>query len=478
MAETGKSFIKKFVGFSMVTWISFAIGFLTAPFATRLFAPDVVGKINIFNTYSNLFGIFILIGLDQAFARFYLERPNNKSVGYLFSFCFGITYSILAVTIIASIPFDSFISLHLFEENDNFLLYLFFISVFCTSTLRYLNLSYRMEKNIKMYTIQGVLMTLVSKCFYLAVGFWEPSYKPALFVLTVTHLILAVIFLVIQRKRFVVINKVDKVFAKEMFKYALPLTPVTVLMWANTSIPQVVMQKTMDYTSIGLFTSAAALAGLISLIQAGFNTFWLPYTYENYKTQTGQFEKLHRYLMCMLAIFAILLILSQDVVFLLLGEKYRSAKIFFPYLILGPVCYIISETTGLGIDISKKTYYNILVFSSSVLVNILLCLLLQIPLGLTGIAIATAVASIVSMVIKTVVGQKYYRAIEHYRYMIATIIIVIIGGLITQLMYDVIGVKIVMLLILLLFALLFFKTEIVELKEYAVSIINDYKKKK
>ena len=478
MAETGKSFIKKFVGFSMVTWISFAISFLTAPISTRLFAPDVVGKINIFNTYSNLFGIFILIGLDQAFARFYLERPNNKSIGYLFTFCFGITYSILAVAIIASIPFEDFISFQLFEENDNFLLYLFFISVFCTSTLRYLNLSYRMEKNIKMYTIQGVLMTLVSKCFYLAVGFWDPSYKPALLVLTITHLILAVIFLVIQRNRFELIKKVDKVFAKEMFKYALPLTPVSVLMWANSSIPQVVMQRTMDYTSIGLFTSAAALANLISVIQAGFNTFWLPYTYENYKTQTGQFEKVHRYLMCMLSIFAVLLIMSQDVVFLLLGEKYRSAKFFFPYLILGPVCYIISETTGLGIDLSKKTYYNIIVFTCSVLVNVGLCILLQIPLGLTGIAIATAVASITSMVIKTIIGQKYYKAVNHYRYMIATVVIVIAGALATQLLYNLLVIKTITIFLLLMLTLWFFKKEIIELKRYAISIFDDYRHKK
>ena len=454
MAETGKSFIKKFIGFSMVTWISFAISFVTAPISTRLFAPDVVGKINIFNTYSNLFGIFILIGLDQAFARFYLDRPNNKSIGYLFSFCFGITYSLLAVAIIASVPFKYFLSFQLFEEKDNFLLYLFFISVFCTSTLRYLNLSYRMEKNIKMYTIQGVLMTLVSKVFYLAVGFWNPSYKPALLVLTITHLLLAIVFLIIQRRRFHLIRKIDRVFAKEMFKYALPLTPVSILMWANSSIPQVVMQKTMDYTSIGLFTSAVALANLITVIQAGFNTFWLPYTYENYKTQNGQFEKVHRYLMCVLTVFALALVLSQDIVFLLLGEKYRSAKVFFPYLILGPVCYIISETTGLGIDISKKTYFNIFVFSLSVIVNILFCLLLRIPLGLTGIAIATAMASI------------------------SSVVIILASALITQFFYDNLLLKLFLLFVLIAFALWFYKTELQELKLYAISLLEDYKSRR
>lgn len=466
MAETGKSFIKKFVGFSVVTWVSFAISFLTAPISTRLFAPDVMGKINIFNTYSNLFGILIMIGLDQAFARFYLERPNNKTIGYLFTFCFGITYALLACVIILSLPFRSALSWGLFEETDNLLLYLFFFSVFCSATLRYLNLSYRMEKNVKMYTIQGILMTLVSKVFYLGVGFWDPSYKPALIALTITHFALALVFLFIQRNRFELIHEFDKEFSKEMFKYAIPLIPVSVLMWANQSIPQVVMQKTMDYYSIGIFTSAVALANVINIIQAGFNTFWLPYTYENYKNQTGQFNKVHRYLVCVLTIFALCLVLSQDVVFMLLGEKYRAAKAFFPFLILGPVCYIIGETTGLGIDLSKKTYLNIVVFSSSVAVNILLCILLRIPFGLPGIAMANALAGITAMVLKTHFGQKHYHAVNSYRYILISICLITISAFIT-LYTESLSFRLLLLGMVFLFSLYGFRQEIKELSSYA-----------
>lgn len=105
MAETGKSFVKKFVGFSVVTWISFIISFLSAPISTRLFDPSVLGKINIFNTYTNLWGILILVGLDQAYARFYYERPNNRTIGYLFTFCFAVTYSLILLFVILAIPF-------------------------------------------------------------------------------------------------------------------------------------------------------------------------------------------------------------------------------------------------------------------------------------------------------------------------------------------------------------------------------------
>lgn len=470
MAETGKSFIKKFVGFSMVTWVSFVIRFLAAPISTRLFVPEVLGKINIFNTYTNLFGTLVLIGLDQAFARFYLERPNNRTKGYLFTFCFGITYALLFFFIVLSIPIREFLSWQLFQETDNLLLYLFFISVFCSSTLRYLNLSYRMEKNIKMYTIQGILMTLVSKILYIGVGFWDASYKPALIVLTVSHFVLAAVFLLIQRNRFELIRVYDRGFAKEMFRYAIPLIPVSVLMWANTSIPQLVMQKTMDYHSIGIFTSAVALANIILIIQAGFNTFWVPYTYENYKTQTGQFFKVHRYLLCVLSLCALLLVLSQDIVFLLLGEKYREAKSFFPFLILTPVCYIIAETTGVGIDISKKTYNNIIVFGCSVLVNIVFCLILKNIWGVPGIAIAVALAGLTSMWIKTFIGQKYYRAVDNYRYIYLTVGFILTASIITLIVQSHL-IKLSLLFLLFIISVFLYWKEIMELKKYALSFV-------
>lgn len=468
MAETGKSFIKKFVGFSLVTWVSFVISFLTAPISTRLFEPEVLGKINIFNTYSNLFGILVLLGLDQAFARFYLERPNNRSKGYLFTFCFSITYTVLFLAVILSIPIQDILSELLFKETDNLLLWLFFGSVFCSATLRYLNLSYRMEQNIKLYTIQGILMTLVSKVFYIGVGFWDPSYKPALIVLTASHLLLAVVFLLIQRNRFDIINDYDKTFTHEMTKYAAPLIPVSILMWANTSIPQVVIQHTMDYYSIGIFTSAIGLANMILIIQAGFNTFWVPYTYENYRTQTGQFFKVHKYLISILVIFALLIICFQDVIFMLLGEKYRAAKTFFPFLIMGPMCYIIGETTGIGIDISKRTYLNLIVFFISVSINLFLCYVLGNLWSLPGIAISTCIAAIVAMVLKSFFGGKYYHVVDSYKYVMIALVI-IVGASLATLLCDDMLIRLMIVLTLLIFSLMFFRREMRDLFSYSMS---------
>ena len=93
----------------------------------------------------------------------------------------------------------------------------------------------------------------------------------------------------------------------------------------------------------------------------------------------------------MLTLFGLGITLLQSTVFLLLGKSYRSSVVFFPFLFLSPVCYCLGETTGMGITISKKSYWPTLIYLFSALANIGLCFLLIPPLGISGAAMARCV---------------------------------------------------------------------------------------
>ena len=85
--DAGKSFLKKLIGFSAATWISFALSFISSPINTRLFAPEEMGKINLFTTYLNMFLMFAYLGLDQAYVRFFYKPPDSISKQKLFTTC-------------------------------------------------------------------------------------------------------------------------------------------------------------------------------------------------------------------------------------------------------------------------------------------------------------------------------------------------------------------------------------------------------
>lgn len=289
---------------------------------------------------------------------------------------------------------------------------------------RYLSLSYRMEQNAWLYTIQGVLYVLVTKIAYLAVGFGNAQGKAAILALTGLAGLFTFVFVLIQRRRFDphFAAEVDKPFLREVALYAAPLIPMTLISWLNSSVSQLILRQLMGFAAIGIYTSALALASTVNIIQTGFNTYWAPYVYENYQNDNkSRFFTVHRLMACALTLFALGVTLLQDPVFLLLGAKYRSSVVFFPFLFLSPICYCLSETTGMGVSIAKKTYWSTLIFLVCVVLNIGLSILLISPLGEIGAALAAAAAAIAFLLLRTWAGEQYYKAIHDYRYLAYTL---------------------------------------------------------
>jgi len=424
MEPSKKHFLKNVVGFSMTSWIAFIISFIATPIATRLFIPDELGKIGMFSNYAALFGALCYLGLDQAFVRFFLEPPGKASRASLLTFCLTTSLAFSLVSALLLLFGWRFISEQVMVTPDFGVFVCLFLFSFFTVIFRYLSLIYRMEQNPKLYTLQGVLQVLLTKIAYLAVGFSSSSAKPAILLLTLLMSTFTLVFLFIQRKsfNFRFQSQIDKPFVKEVSAFAAPLIPVTIIGWMNTSMSSVMLRNMLDIASVGIFTAAMGMAATVNVIQAGFNTYWAPYVYENYqKGETARFYTVHRVMACLLTGFGLTITLLQALVFLLLGPAYRGSAIFFPFLFLGPICYCLGETTDMGIGIRKKTYWGTIVFAISVLLNIAICYALIPVLGASGAAIASAAAAVVAVTLRTIIGQHYFKAIRDYRYVVYTI---------------------------------------------------------
>lgn len=420
MENAKKSFLKNLVGFSMVTWISFAVGFISSPIATRLFLPEELGKINLFNTYATLLGSVCYLGLDQAFVRYFREPPAGSTRRGMLTYClvtslgFGLVSSLLL-----GFGWQS-LSVQVMGEADVSVYVCLCVFGMSMVLYRYLSLCYRMEQNAKLYTIQGVVYIVLTKLAYLSVGFGSARAKPAIVLLTALATGFALVCLWLQRKRLDAGfgKQADKPFRKSLWAYALPLAPITLVSWLNSSISQVALRNLMDFHAIGIYTSALALASTVNVLQSGFNTYWTPYVYENYQSDNKRrFMTVHRLMACLLTLFGLGVTLLQTPVFLLLGKNYREAAVFFPLLFLSPICYCLSETTGMGIGIAKKTHWNTITFVLSALVNLGLCFWLIPMMGAAGAALASALAAVVSLGVRTAAGERYYKAITDYRYL-------------------------------------------------------------
>lgn len=424
MQHSQKKFLKNMVGFSMVTWISFVLGFIASPISTRLFAPEELAKVGLFSNYATLFSSVCYLGLDQAFVRFFRELPGRLSRRALLTLCMGVA---LLFSVLSSLLLSLFwqgVSAEIVGMPDLSIFLCLCIYTFGLVTFRFLALCYRMEQNALLYTIQGVAHVLLTKLAYLCVGFGDPRGRSAIILLTVLGTAFSAAFLIFQRRHFHLggLRDVTRSDARALGSFALPLVPLSILSWMNTSLSQVMLKQLLGFAAAGIYASALGLASTINIVQTGFNTYWSPYVLENYQgDDRRRFYTVHRLMACLLTLFGLCITLLQTPVFLLLGKAYRSAVSFFPFLFLSPICYCLGETTGIGINISKKTYWTTIIYLFSAISNIVLCLLFVPMLGMAGAALAAAVSAILTLILRTFVGERYYKVLQSYRYLWYTI---------------------------------------------------------
>lgn len=424
MDQSKKSFLKNMLGFSMATWITFVLGFVASPIATRLFPTEEMGKLNLFNNYASLLSSVCYLGLDQAFVRFFRETPGRSTRKSLFTFCLAVplAFSLLVSGVLCF--FWQGVSAEIVGAADPGVFACLVLYSFCLVLFRFFSLSYRMEQNAMLYTVQTVLHALLTKVAYLAVGFTAPTGRAALLSLTVLMALFTLVFLWLQRGRMEAcfLRHTDRQTVRALAAYALPLMPLSLLTWVNGSTSSLVLKHLLGYSATGIYTSALGLASTINIIQTGFNTYWAPYVLEHYRSDDSRrFYTVHRLMACMLTLFGLSITLLQTPVFLLLGKAYRSSVVFFPFLFLSPICYCLGETTGMGITISKKSYWNTLIYLFSALVNIALCFAFIPSMGMAGAALASALAAVLTLLLRTRVGEHYYQVLESYRYLAYTI---------------------------------------------------------
>ncbi len=474
----GNSFLKKVIGFSIPTWVGFGISFISIPIVTRLFAPSEIGRINFFSTTLNLLMLITYAGLDQALVRFYKELPGKYNRNEIFTFALSCS---LVIGIIVSgiiMILNDFISLQI-TGTENLLIGMFLsISLISNIVLKFLNVYSRIEQDVTLYAIQAIAIVLVSKLFFIIVAFWNPSHENAIGMMTLGYVLMSIIFLIIKKNSFSKIKYYDKVSIVALFKFGLPLIPVTVLSWLNNSLPQIMLKTYVDYSSIGIYTNATSIATTMNLIQTGFSIYWIPFVYSNYQNSKALIKKIHMYITFLMCILGILIILFQDIIYLLLGSEYRSSKIFFPFLLLSPIAFTIAETTGIGIGISKKSYLNIISFLISTSTNLLLAFILIPKIGIEGAAISSGFAAIILLVLKTFLGERFYKSITNYFQTFTSILIIVLAAFANFFFFEVYIIKYLLFIVLGIVLIIINKCVVIDLNIMILNEIKSYRDRK
>lgn len=470
---SGIDFVKSIFKFSISSWVNFIISILSVSITTRVFSPEVYGNITMFNTVSSLLMGVVCLGLDSGFMRYYNEPPKNFDVKQLLARCLGIPVLLLVGSTVLFVPvFYKTISNLLFNSVSLLVVLLLSINAFSLVVLYYFSVCYRISNNAKKYTIQSILVQIFTKCFVISAALFKPNFNTIIIFNTMGMFVLTIIYYFIQKSD-ILPNKINwslKGFS-EIFRYSLYSWPIIVLIYLNTTFSQIIITKKLGSNELGIYASTGFFVGALSVLQNGFKTYWAAFMFSNYKTEQSKITKVHDYV----SLFAVFIlggfILFQNVLYSLIGTQYHGSRQFFTLVMVFPLFSLISETTSYGISISKKTYYSLMMYLVSTIINLTSAFLLIQYYGLIGVALSTTLSATFQVTVSSIIGQKYYRTIKNPKKTLISLILIVILACFNCIFVENYNIMFLMTLFSYVIAIIVYNSEVKVLSKLVINLI-------
>lgn len=408
-----KSIIKHFAFIGAGTVVNMLVGFVITPILTRLVGPAEYGQYSIFNMYASIALMVLCMGFDQALIRYYYRHDSRDYQRTLLKECcflpvictllIGMIVNILSWTGLVNFEFEPLIM--------TLLTILVFFQVLNRIDLILLRVSYQ----TKLYSMLQVLTKLLFAGFAIAGCLLIEAQN--MFVLTtasvVSYATVTIVGIGSQRELwdFRKIRERYDINRKELYRYAFPFIVSMGITTIFQAIDKISLNRYYSYEEVGIYSSAITLAHVFAIVQTTFGAIWAPMVVEHYEKEPNDrafYQKGFRTMTFVMFLIGSSLILCKDLFVLLLGENYRGAGAMIPFLSLSPIMLVISDTTMIGITISKKSYLQIIVSAVACITNIAGNTLLVPVYGGIGAAISTGLSYIVFFAMRIVLSNRYF----------------------------------------------------------------------
>ena len=426
-----------FASYTLVAILSAIISFATMIVLTRTTSEAFFGQINKFLTASNLVMSLACLGLDSAYIRFYYDPPKNTNSKQLAWKC--ITPALIIFLLISFVI--------LFFRNNTSLLPplggggLFFSIAFILTTLsqflnRFLTIYFRMNSNVLSFSIVTIAFVILTKTIFIPVHAVTPKFEDNITTAAIFLTIFMSGYFLFYIRNIIEIPHHTAANYRPVYRFALLSSPVFVITYLNSYLPQVIISKNLGDNVLGIYSAALLFSSAILVLSRGFSTFWSPYMFKNYKTERDTIRKTHDIVLLTSVVVLSTILIFNDLFYLSIGEAFRQNQNILGMLLIYPIVIIIVETVAYGISIEKKNEISLIIYLISMVTNVVLCFALTPKYGLGGVAFASMISAIEQMTLMTYFGQKYYKSINHIGRTLFHMFVLVVSAIIFYFLYD------------------------------------------
>lgn len=387
---------RQILGFAVGPIGAGLLSVVSLPVMTWIFPPDMIGKLSMLQVAISLSTLLCCLGLDQAYGREYHESSDKPGLllntalpglGILVVVLIGLTT--LAPRLLSSLLFD--------ERAVNF----GFIVAVCMVVAylsRFLSVILRMQDRGLAFSMSQLLSKLLLLLIVLGYA-WLSTARNFMMLLAAQASALVLTFAIFTwntRQDWwpAVHARVEPAKVARLLDFGWPLMFGGVASWGMMAMDRVFLRSMSSYSELAVYSVAASIASAGTVFAGIFNTIWSPMVYR-WAADNLDMKRVDKISTQMVVLIFILVCLAGGGSWLLryvLPDDYAQV----PYLVVGcivsPLLYTLSEVTGIGIALSRRTLFSMLASFGAVLLNVALCYMLVPPLGATGATIATACA--------------------------------------------------------------------------------------
>lgn len=256
--------------FTFFAFLNQGVNFVLLLVLTRFLAPDMYGKLNLFNTYLLFINIFVmlnatgLVGVNY----FKVSRAHTQKTVYSITLI-GLICTIGSLLILNIVP-------HYIERITGFgSFYLSMAVLYCFfNNISSLNLVlWRSEQKPVQYGIYSaslVLLNAVLTILLIVVGKmeWEARIY-AQFSISCIFVLISSSFLL--RRKYIILKEIPKrKYFIESIKFGVPLIPNAISWWATQGVNRILINRFHDLLYVGYFSFASNVCNLIQVIGSSF----------------------------------------------------------------------------------------------------------------------------------------------------------------------------------------------------------------
>lgn len=444
------------------------LSLISLPLITWFYSAEDIGRISIFQIYINFCILLFCMGLDQAYVRDYHESQNKAEL--LKNLSFPIIVLTIIVLLGVLLLFPNFISSHLYDINSTYLSSITVLAFIAAVISRYLSLILRMQEKALQFSMSQILPKILFLIFIVNVVVFQIARDTNSLVIANALSVIAACLVYIWNTRHelksALQSRINTEVLRKGFIFGFPLLFSSLAGWGLGVADRLFLKNYSTLSELGIYSVTMSVATVATLFAGIFNTIWVPLVYKWQSTQGIEFEKLNNIAINVVAIIYFLVVLSglfSWIVAFFFPAQYSNIQYLLPACLMAPMLYTISEVTGIGISLSRRTVFTMFSSLIAMTVSIIVCYFLVAPFGAKGAACATVLAFFVFYIARSEFSKLLIPEFNFRSIYMATLLILLVS-IANLFLTDIL--RYALWIILLFIGFIIFKVQLAQVKFY------------